>query len=673
MNLHAAASPAAARDYPSGQKVARILLVDDDERNLLALSHVLEDVAEVVTAPSGREALRYLLQDEFAVLLLDVFMPEMDGYELAELVRQRAQTARVPIIFLSAVNKDTEHLMRGYAMGAVDYVFKPVDPIVLRSKVSVFVDLYLMRLQVEAQNRAEQEMREARFQAELARLEMEAELQASRTRQAAMLDVLPLALYEGHADAAGMLVRTFVGGDLKRIAGDHAASIASGQSAWETGIHPDDVSLLPSLHEAAEGARFSFEYRWQCGGGPVKHFIEHCVKMPQTLGSDRWAGTLIDVTEQKRLEAQLLQAGKMDAIGQLTGGVAHDFNNLLATVLGGINLVRRRVRLGEREEIIVNQMQHAAEKGAELVKRMMAFARKQDLSPVSIDPGVLCRSVGELVGQTLGGTVMLEWICGETTRKFLADQSQLELSLVNLILNARDAMPDGGKVRVAISETPKQQVVAAGLPDRNFLTIEVSDHGVGIPPDLIGKIAEPFFTTKAVGKGTGLGLSMTVGFVQQSGGRVNIRSKPGRGTTITILLPSTEKPSQNVAARKVDLKTDQLSVRSVLLIDDDEMVRAVMSEQLMELGLEVLATPDARGALELLACADRCVDLMLTDFAMPEVNGLEAIKQARKIRPDIKAVIMTGYMDGGIDLGDAPGIQILRKPVPPEELVKILT
>jgi CheY-like chemotaxis protein len=673
MTSHAAAPPALARDDASAPNVARILLVDDDERNLLALSHVLDDVAEVVTAPSGREALRHLLQEEFAVLLLDVFMPEMDGYELAELVRQRAQTARVPIIFLSAVNKDTEHLMRGYAMGAVDYVFKPIDPIILRSKVSVFVDLYLMRLQVEAQSRTEREMREARFRAELARLEMEAELQASRSRQAAMLDVLPLALYEGQVDAAGMLVRTFVGGDLERIAGDHAPAIATAQLAWEAGIHPDDVGLLPSLHEAAEGARFSFEYRWRRGEGPVRHFIEHCVKMPQALGSDRWAGTLIDITEQKRLEAQLLQAGKMDAIGQLTGGVAHDFNNLLATVLGGMNLLRRRVQFGEREELIVDQMQYAAEKGAELVKRMMAFARKQDLRPVSIDPKVLCRSIGELVGPTLGGTVTLEWNCPQTTRKFLADQSQLELSLVNLILNARDAMPDGGNVKVAISDTPKPQVLAAGLPDRTFLTIEISDDGVGIPPELIGKIAEPFFTTKALGKGTGLGLSMTVGFVQQSGGRINIRSKPGRGTTITILLPSTARPSQNAAARQGPLKTDDLSVRSVLLIDDDEMVRTVMSEQLVELGLEVVATADARGALELLACADRCVDLVLTDFAMPDVNGLEAIRQARRIRPDIKAVIMTGYMDGAIDLADAPGIQVLRKPVPPEELVKILT
>jgi signal transduction histidine kinase len=668
--------PAAApltQPGPDAAPVARILLVDDDAHNLMALSHVLEDVAEVVTAPSGREALRHLLQGEFAVVLLDVFMPEMDGYEVAELIRQREQTARVPIIFLSAVNKDTEHLMRGYAMGAVDYVFKPVDAIVLRSKVSVFVDLYLMRLQIEAQGRAEREMREAKFRAELERFRLEAELHASRIRQAAMLDVLPLALYEGVLDASGSLVRTFIGGDLHRLAGQDAAAIEAAELAWEAQIHPDDRKLLSSLDDSHGEGRLYFEYRWQCGDGTMRHFIEHCVRMPSHGGPSRWAGTLIDVTEQKRLEAQLLQAGKMDAIGQLTGGVAHDFNNLLATVLGGIRLLQRRVALADTEQTIVEQMQRAAEKGAELVKRLMAFARKQDLYPVSIAPPTLCRSVGDLVEQTLGATFTLEWDCADRVRNVLADQTQLELSLVNLILNARDAMPHGGKIRVAIADADRDQIRAAGLPDRSFLAIEISDNGIGIPPELIGKIAEPFFTTKALGKGTGLGLSMTVGFVQQSGGRLNISSEPGRGTTITILLPSTGQSSQTGDRSSTEPEMPALSVRSVLLVDDDEMVRTVMSEQLVELGLEVRAMPDARGALELLACPDQCIDLMLTDFAMPEVNGLQAIMQARRIRPGLRTVIMTGYMDGAIDMHAAQGIQILHKPVPPDELVRILT
>src|SRR5688572_11325253 len=211
---------------------ARILLVDDDERNLLALSEVLEPLAEVVTATSGRVALRELLKDDFAVILLDVFMPDMDGYETAALVRQRSQTARIPIIFLSAVNKETEHLMRGYAMGAVDYVFKPVDPIVLKSKVAVFVDLFLLRQQIASQARAEQELREAKLEADTERLAVERELQQSRLRQAAILEALPLALYEARFDDNGNLTRRFVGGDVAKIAGEDTDALSSGELRW---------------------------------------------------------------------------------------------------------------------------------------------------------------------------------------------------------------------------------------------------------------------------------------------------------------------------------------------------------------------------------------------------------------------------------------------------------
>src|SRR5690606_18811095 len=213
-------------------------------RNLLALSEVLEPLADVVTAPSGREALRELLKEEFAVILLDVFMPEMDGYETAKLVRQRPQTARIPIIFLSAVNKETEHLMRGYAMGAVDYVFKPVDPVVLRSKVAVFVDLFLLRQQIADQARAEQELREAKLQADVERLAAERELQHSRLRQAAILEALPLALYEANFDGRGQLVRRFVGGDVTKIVGEDAEALTTGALRWCDRIAGADMATL---------------------------------------------------------------------------------------------------------------------------------------------------------------------------------------------------------------------------------------------------------------------------------------------------------------------------------------------------------------------------------------------------------------------------------------------
>jgi len=230
-------SPVTAASRPAGN--ARILLVDDDERNLMALTELLKDIAEVVTATSGRQALRHLLKDDFAVILLDVFMPGMDGYETAGLIREREQTARIPIIFLSAVNKETEHLMRGYAMGAVDYVFKPVDPLILKSKVGVFVDLYNMRAQVEEKSIAEQKLRDANFQAELERLQITRELQATREREAAIIRSIPILLYMESPNVESRRP-DFVSGDFTAMTGFDFDEAQKDPELWERRLHPDD-------------------------------------------------------------------------------------------------------------------------------------------------------------------------------------------------------------------------------------------------------------------------------------------------------------------------------------------------------------------------------------------------------------------------------------------------
>ncbi|MDQ3074959.1 MAG: response regulator [Pseudomonadota bacterium] len=649
----------------------RILLVDDDERNLLALSEVLDDLAEVVCVTSGRDALRVLLKSDFAVILLDVFMPGMDGYEAAGLIRAREQTAKIPIIFLSAVNKETEHLRRGYEMGAVDYVFKPVDPMMLKSKVSVFVDLYAMRLRLQEQSRAEQRLRDDNYKAEIERLRIVRELEQSRARQAAILDALPIALFEGVVDADGLLQRRFVGGDLMQLAGLNALSSGGDeQYDWESKIHPDDLERASRIGSSLETV--TLEYRRTGEDGEVRHFFEQCVRVGGDDATDqRWAGTLLDVTAQKRLEEQLVQAGKMEAIGQLTGGVAHDFNNLLAAVLGGIHVLERRLTMGEREKMIVDQMRHAAEHGAELVRRMMAFARKQDLSPTSVDPGSLCRSVAGLVEHTLGGNVEIDWQCPNSGSNLFVDKSQLELALLNLILNARDAMPDGGKLTVAIADLDSEELSGQeALPAGNYLKICVTDEGSGIPDAEIEKITQPFYTTKEAGKGTGLGLSMVLGLVQQSGGRLHISSTVGEGTTIEMILPSTPHPE--LVAAKSKRVLGPVSARSILLVDDDDAVRTVVGEQLRELGFDVVATAD--GASAIIAVEDGIeFDLLLSDFAMPGMNGIQTINRIKSMRPDIRSALMTGYADDRLSAIDRGAIAVFRKPIDLDDLLGFLS
>jgi CheY-like chemotaxis protein len=644
----------------------RVLLVDDDERNLLALSEVLEPIANVVTATSGRMALRELLKDDFAVILLDVFMPDMDGYETAQLIRDRAQTARIPIIFLSAVNKETEHLMRGYAMGAVDYVFKPVDPVVLKSKVAVFVDLFELRQQIAGQARAEQELREANLRAEGERLVYERELQQARLRQAAILEALPLAMYEAWLDEHGRLHRRFIGGDVAKIAGGDTQALVAGTLRWCDGIPETDVADLERRIASEASQSITANYRWTRGDGSAIHVIDQCIRSSES--GDMWVGTLIDVTAQRELEQQLVQSRKSEALGQLTGGVAHDFNNLLAAVLGGLRLIEARVDLGEREKQIFDQMRNAAEKGAELVRRLMAFARKQDLSPSSIEAASLRDSVAGLVEHALGDDVRLDWQLADHGLRFYADEAQLELALVNLLINSRDAMPDGGTISVSIEPT---EPVGKGGDEAQWLRIRIRDEGEGIEPELIERVTEPFFTTKAAGKGTGLGLSMVAGFVEQSGGAFEIASDRGDGTQIDMVLPATREDRQAPAKPAPQADPERL-VGSVLLVDDDPGVRLILAEHLRDLGLDVAEATHAEQAIEVLenGTGNR-PDFVLTDLSMPGMDGFNLLGAIGERWPDIRVAVMTGNPQERVPQVD-PRVPVIRKPIEFGELKRLL-
>ena len=640
---------------------ARILLVDDDERNLLAISEVLSSLADIVTVTSGRDALRELLRSDFAVILLDVFMPDMDGYETAALIRSREQTARIPIIFLSAVNKETEHLMRGYSMGAVDYVFKPVDPIVLRSKAAVFVDLYQMRRQIEHQAKAEQDLLEAKLTADAERLALDRELQKTQLRQAAILESLPLALFEGEADRDGSLTRRFVGGDVGKFVGSAAAALVAGQYQWENGIAESDRAALARHYRLVGNPRVSAQYRWTGDHGKAVYVLEHAVRVSKR----GWIGTLFDVTEQRNLEEQLVQARKMDALGQLTGGVAHDFNNMLAAVMGGLDLFERRLELADREKQIVAHMRHAAERGAELVRRLMTFARKQTLSPVAIDPGELAESVSGLIEHSFAREIEIRWNIAADGFQLFADRSQLELAMMNLLINARDAMPDGGRIDVNIAR-PKG---AAG----EALSIAVRDRGSGIPADIVEKVTEPFFTTKPAGKGTGLGLSMVAGFVQQSAGEMRIESREGEGTTIELVLPGVAAARLPANETLGEVASDQALVRRLLLVDDEEGVRMVVSEQLRELGIEVVSACGASEALEHLNAGPE-FDFVLTDLSMPGLDGVQLLDRVRRTWPLLSSAIMTGNPQKLEKCnGTLADVRVLRKPVSLPELASVLT
>ena len=329
-----------------------MLLVDDDERNLLAVADASSRTSAKSCSPrSGEEALRHLLKGEFAVILLDVYMPGMDGYETAQIIRSRDQTKGIPIVFLSAVNKEAEHLLRGYSMGAVDYVFKPVDPIVLRSKVAVFVDLFAKTKEIERKARQEQALLDANLRANAERLRAEQELRRAEQRQAAIIQSLPMVLYLEPYDAERARADTTSAAISRRSPASRSRTSPSQPDIWSERLHPEDRDRVIAALEARreERARSSIEYRWQCADGSYKHFLDQAVLLKDADGRPvEFAGTLTDITEQRSLESQLIQAQKMDAIGKLTGGIAHDFNNLLAAVIGGLGLLEQARRARRR-------------------------------------------------------------------------------------------------------------------------------------------------------------------------------------------------------------------------------------------------------------------------------------------------------------------------------------
>jgi len=654
---------------------ARVLVVDDDERNLLAITNVLADTADVVVAPSGEEALRQLLRDEFAVILLDVYMPGIDGYETARLIRAREQTKRIPIVFLSAVNKEMEHLLRGYAMGAVDYVFKPVDPTVLKSKVSVFVDLFLMTKEIQRKAQHEQQLLDAALRANAERLRAEQQLRLAEQRQAAIIESLPIILYLEDLHASPRVPK-FVSGNFEALTGFSFDQVVAAPELWIDRLHPEDRErVIASIGERQRGRSMSVEYRWQCADGRYRHFLDQAVLLRDAGGAPiEYAGTLLDISDRRELESQLNQVRKMDAIGQLTGGIAHDFNNLLAAILGGLSMIERRVPLEQDQRRLLGMTRHAAEQGAGLVKHLLAFSRRQKLEPAAVDVGHLAASLQDLMAHTLGGLVELSWVREPDLGCAFADGAQLELALMNLIINARDAMPDGGVVTVRVAcRDVDDDAARADLAAGRYIVFAVVDTGCGIAPELLEQVMEPFFTTKAVGKGTGLGLSMVYGFAKQSGGVVRVESQVGAGTTVEMWLPVAPEDGPVSARRGIaELAAQASPSLNILLVDDHDGVRATTAAMLEDLGHRVVDVEDGFGALELVRTSPEAFDVVLTDYAMPRLSGTDLIRRLRELRPRLPAVIITGYAEPSWAILPENDVPILAKPFDNDQLRETL-
>lgn len=360
------------------------------------------------------------------------------------------------------------------------------------------------------------------------------------------------------------------------------------------------------------------------------------------------------------VEEKLRQAQKIEAIGQLTGGVAHDFNNLLMVISGGLEMLDRQTDPA-RKKRLMDGMRQAAARGSGLTRQLLAFSRRQELEPQTVD---LQRQIGgmrELLDRSLRGDVAVAFDFSVDLWPVEVDASELELVVLNLAVNARDAMPNGGTIRISASNASADADGAAG----DFVRLSISDNGVGMTREVQARVFEPFFTTKDIGKGSGLGLAQVHGFVKQSGGAIEIDSAIGRGTTITMLLPRSKKDPGPDQHNLVDLHVERRrpsEAGCVLLVEDDEEVAALVGEMLDELGYQVIRAASASAALGALANG-RPVDVVFSDIMMPGgMNGVELAKEIHNRRQNLPILLTSGYSEAAKEAADAQGIRILRKP-----------
>lgn len=381
---------------------------------------------------------------------------------------------------------------------------------------------------------------------------------------------------------------------------------------------------------------------------------------------------LRDLTEQKEIEARLRQSQRLEAIGQLTGGVAHDFNNLLTVILGNAEALVDRLNDDQRSRLLAEMTRTAAERGADLTNRLLAFARRQPLEPQAADINKLVVRMESLVRRMLDEDIEIEVVRGAGLWSAMVDASQLEAAILNLAVNARDAMPDGGRLTIETSNAhidglyaEQHLEVAAG----QYVLLSVSDSGTGMPPEIASRAFEPFFTTKSVGEGSGLGLSMVYGFVKQSGGHVKIYSEMGQGTSVKIYLPRSDVDAvdEPAARRSAD---DKRGSELILLVEDNDLVRSYVEGQLQSLGYRVIAVENGPKAMEVLRSTG-AIDLLFTDVVMPGgLNGRQLAEEARKLYPALKVLFTSGYTENAIVHHGRldRGVHLLSKPYRRAEL-----
>ncbi|MFJ2527256.1 multi-sensor hybrid histidine kinase [Pseudomonas helmanticensis] len=632
----------------------RLLIVDDNVATRYALRRRLERHGyEVLEAGTGGEGLALIESEVLDALILDVNLPDMSGFDIVRILRADARTALLPVIHVSAASIQTGDIITGLDAGADAYLIHPVDPDVLLATLRTL-------LRVRDTENALRES-EARFR----------EIFVNVSAPIAVLDA-GLKVHEcNHAFAQLILdnrdpqaLRECFAEDQSAILNELRLRLVDGER-WKG-----------TLNMRVQGEIRETEWQISPYRTPelslvfVEDVTEHRHRERSHLArlDDTTTQLAKEVAERVRAEAQLLQVQKMDALGKLTGGIAHDFNNLLTGIITSLELIQKRVVDGRLDKVqfYSEAALNSAMSAASLTHRLLAFARQQPLDTRPVDINEQVRSLEELLGRTIGERITLKLELTSKPAIALVDPVQLESAVLNLVINARDALPVGGNIWVNTYAAYSHG--DPNMADGAYVALSVRDDGTGIEHNVIDKVFDPFFTTKPLGQGTGLGLSTIYGFARQSGGDAHIRSVARRGTEVTIMLPaSTDPTGADIPAPVVD---PQGSGEHVLIVEDMPSVRMFVTEVLEDAGYRCTQAADIETALERLQ-NDPSINLLLTDVGLPRMSGRELADVARGWREGLPILFMTGYAETAINrqvfLGS--GMDMLVKPFQISELL----
>lgn len=473
-----------------------------------------------------------------------------------------------------------------------------------------------------------------------------------------------LAFWNGdHAAAARSALETAKTGGIGRFQGS-ASTLKGNRRWWDVRIVPlngkdgaPDLLVAVSREMSSEHLAIERSYA----------DLEDRVR-DRTSALDKSNDALLDeISQREAAQAQVRQMQKMEAVGQLTGGIAHDFNNMLAVIISGNDLVRRRIARGEHVEKLIDGISDAAHRAAALTNRLLAFSRQLPLTPEIINANRMVGSMSELLRRTLGADTQLETVLAGGLWQTHADIAQLESAIVNLAINARDAMPDGGMLTIETQNTHLDDEYArdnADVTAGQYVLIAVSDTGTGMTPDVLARAFEPFFTTKPVGKGTGLGLSQVFGFIKQSKGHLKLYSEVGKGTAVKIYLPrfyGAEEAIRTEPSRHLAPSGSPSEV--ILVVEDEPRIREITTEALRELGYSVIHASSGTAALRVLQ-SRHDIGLLFTDIVMPDMNGRRLADEALKLYPKLRVLFTTGYTRNAVVHNGVldPGVNFLAKP-----------